>query len=209
MEDSINSILREQLVRGIHVVEAVAADDSILSTLAQAAQATANALASGHKFMAAGNGGSAADAQHLVAEFVSKLCVDRPAMRALALTVDTSVLTAVSNDYGFDHAFSRQLQAVGQKGDVFLGISTSGNSPNVLLALEEARRQGMITFGLTGKGGGKMAALCDYLIAVPSPVTMYIQQAHLALEHLFCLLVERAYCGETLSSASLATTERI
>jgi D-sedoheptulose 7-phosphate isomerase len=209
MESSINSILREQLRRGIAVLEAVTADDGLLTVLTQAADATARALNQGHKFMAAGNGGSAADAQHMVAEFVSRLCVDRPPMRAMALTVDTSVMTAVGNDYGFEHSFRRQLEAVGLPGDVFLGISTSGNSPNVVLALEQARKQGIATIGLTGKGGGKMVELCDYLISVPSPVTMYIQQAHLALEHLFCLLVERAYFGEELSAASIASTERV
>jgi D-sedoheptulose 7-phosphate isomerase len=209
MESPTSGILRGQLRRGIAVLEAVAADDGILSALVAAAEATAAALKSGRMFMAAGNGGSAADAQHMVAEFVSRLCVDRPPMRALALTVDTSILTAVGNDYGFEHSFRRQLEAMGQAGDVFLGISTSGNSPNVVTALEQARKQGIVTIGLTGKGGGRMAELCDYLIAVPSPVTMYIQQAHLALEHQFCLLVERACFGEEISAASIATTERV
>lgn len=208
MESPVEAILRDQLERGIAVLAAVAADDSILTTVAQAADATAAAMKAGRKFMAAGNGGSAADAQHLVAEFVSRLCADRPPMRAMALTVDTSVLTAVGNDYGFEHSFRRQLDALGQTGDVFLGISTSGNSPNVLLALEQARKMGIVTVGMTGQGGGRMAGLCDHLICVPSPVTMYIQQAHLALEHLFCLLVERAYFGEEISAASLAATER-
>jgi len=209
MESPVSAILREQLKRGIQVVEAVAADDGLLTTLTQAAEATASALVQGRKFMVAGNGGSAADAQHLVAEFVSKLCVDRAPMRAVALTVDSSVLTAVGNDYGFEHSFRRQLEAIGQHGDVFLGISTSGNSPNILLALEQARRQGITTIGFSGKGGGKMVELCDYMIAVPSPVTMYIQQAHLALEHLFCLLVERGCFGQELSAASIAATERV
>ena len=209
MESSVTGIIRDQLKRGIGVVEAVAADDAILTTLAQAAQLTADAMKNGKKFLAAGNGGSAADAQHMVAEFVSRLCKDRPALRAIALTTDTSILTAIGNDFGYEHSFERQVEALGQPGDVFLGISTSGNSPNVVLALEPARKQGVITVGFTGKGGGKMASLCDYLICIPSPVTMYVQQAHLALEHLYCLLVEKAYFGDEFAEASIATTERV
>jgi D-sedoheptulose 7-phosphate isomerase len=141
----------------------------------------------------AGNGGSAADAQHLAAEFVSRLAGDRPAMRAIALTTDSSILTAVGNDYGFERLFARQIEALGQPGDVFFAISTSGNSPNVLRALELCRALGIATMGLAGKSGGKMLPLCDHCLCVPSDVTMYIQQAHLALEHLFCMLVEREY----------------
>jgi D-sedoheptulose 7-phosphate isomerase len=143
--------------------------------------------------MVAGNGGSAADAQHVVAEFVSRLVDDRPAMRAIALTTDTSILTAVGNDYGFERLFARQIEALGQPGDVFFAISTSGNSPNILRALEQCRAMGVITIGLTGSTGGKMPPLCDYCLRMPSGVTMYIQQAHLALEHIFTLLVERRY----------------
>jgi D-sedoheptulose 7-phosphate isomerase len=114
-------------------------------------------------------------------------------MRAVALTTDTSILTAVGNDYGFERLFARQIEALGQPGDVFLAISTSGNSPNVLRALEQCRELGIVTIGLTGNTGGKMPPLCDYCLRMPSAVTMYIQQAHLALEHIFSLLVERRY----------------
>lgn len=158
--------------------------------------------------MVAGNGGSAADAQHLVAEFVSRLCEDRPAMRAVALTTDTSILTAVSNDYGYERVFARQIEATGQAGDLFMGISTSGNSPNVLRALELSRAMGIATIGLTGKSGGKMPPLCDYCIRVPSDVTMYIQQAHMALEHIFCMLVERRYFGAERPSTATAAEAR-
>lgn len=208
MENAVVELARAQWRRGISVMEAVLADPSLLAQLAQAAQSTAEALRSGRKLLIAGNGGSAADAQHMAAEFVSRLCTDRPPMRALALTVDSSILTAIGNDYGFEHSFARQIEALGCQGDVFAAISTSGNSPNVLLALQAARAQGMITIGLTGRGGGRMAALCDHLLAVPSPVTMYVQQAHLAMEHLFCLLVEKEYFGETVAAASIAATER-
>ncbi len=191
----MNRLVREKLDEGCAVVQAVARDAALHAVLADAARATAAALKSGRKLMVAGNGGSAADAQHLVAEFVSRLVEDRPAMRAVALTTDTSILTAVGNDYGYERVFARQIEAIGQSGDVFMGISTSGNSPNVLRALELCREMGIATIGLTGGAGGKMAPLCDYLIVIPSKVTMYIQQAHLALEHIFCLIVERHYFG--------------
>jgi D-sedoheptulose 7-phosphate isomerase len=189
----MKNLVREKLIEGIAVVDAVVQDAALHATLDDAAAVTAAALKSGCKLMVAGNGGSAADAQHLVAEFVSRLVQDRPAMRAVALTTDTSILTAVGNDYGYERVFERQIEAIGQQGDVFMGISTSGNSPNVLRALELSRTLGITTIGLTGKTGGKMRGLCDYLIAIPSDVTMYIQQAHLALEHIFCLLVECHY----------------
>ncbi|HZP04452.1 MAG TPA: D-sedoheptulose 7-phosphate isomerase [Terracidiphilus sp.] len=189
----MKNLVREKLIEGMAVVDAVVQDATLHATLADAAVVTAAALKSGRKLMVAGNGGSAADAQHLVAEFVSRLVQDRPAMRAVALTTDTSILTAVGNDYGYERVFERQIEAIGQQGDVFMGISTSGNSPNVLRALELSRTLGITTIGLTGKTGGKMRGLCDYLIAIPSDVTMYIQQAHLALEHIFCLLVECHY----------------
>jgi D-sedoheptulose 7-phosphate isomerase len=114
-------------------------------------------------------------------------------MRAVALTTGSSILTAVGNDFGYDYIFARQIEALGQAGDVFLAISTSGNSPNVLSALELSRKMGIVTIGLTGRTGGKMAPLCDYCISIPSDVSMYIQQAHLALEHIFCMIVERRY----------------
>jgi D-sedoheptulose 7-phosphate isomerase len=186
-------LVREKLVEGSAVLQAVTQDAALHATVAEAAEATAAALKAGGKLMVVGNGGSAADAQHLVAEFVSRLVADRPALRAVALTTDTSILTAIGNDYGYDRVFVRQIEAIGQRGDVFMGISTSGNSPNVLRALELSREMGIATIGLTGKTGGKMRGLCDYLIAIPSDVTMYIQQAHLALEHIYCMLVECHY----------------
>jgi D-sedoheptulose 7-phosphate isomerase len=201
MESSVAGIIRDQLVEGMSVLDAVARDTALHATLAQAADKAASALKTGRKLMIAGNGGSAADAQHLAAEFVSRLCEDRPAMRAVALTTDSSALTAIGNDYGFERVFSRQIEALGQAGDLFMGISTSGKSPNVLRALELCRATGIATIGLTGRTGGKMPPLCDYCIRIPSEVTMHIQEAHLALEHIFCMLVERAYFGEQFSSA--------
>jgi len=201
----MSSLVREKLLEGLSVQEAVAKDAMLHGILTAAAEATAHALESGHKLMVAGNGGSAADAQHLVAEFVSRLVNDRPAMRAVALTTDSSILTAVGNDYGFERVFARQIEALGTPGDVFMGISTSGNSPNVLRALEIARAMGIRTIGLTGRMGGKMPPLCDFCLRIPSDVTMYIQQAHLALEHIFCALVESRYFAAQNASATDAT----
>lgn len=204
----MSNLVRERLLEGLGVIEAVAHDAALHATLTAAAEATADALKSGHKLMVAGNGGSAADAQHLAAEFVCRLAHDRPAMRAVALTTDSSILFAIGNDYGFDRAFARQVEALGQAGDVFLAISTSGKSPNILRALELCREMGITTIGLTGKAGGMMPGLCDYCVRVPCDVTMYIQQAHLALEHIFCMLVEQKYFaadqGLTVAPAAAA-----
>jgi D-sedoheptulose 7-phosphate isomerase len=123
-------------------------------------------------------------------------------MRAIALTTDSSILTAVGNDYGYERLFERQIEALGQRGDVFFALSTSGNSPNILRALELCRSLGIVTIGLTGKSGGKMPPLCDHCFRIPSDVTMYIQQVHLALEHIFCMLVERDYFAGQPASPS-------
>jgi D-sedoheptulose 7-phosphate isomerase len=193
MEGTMNDVVRAQLAEAVALMQAVARDSAIHATLTDAAKATASALKAGHKLMAAGNGGSAADAQHLVAEFVSRLVENRAAMRAVALTTDTSILTAIGNDYGFERLFTRQIEALGQPGDVFIAISTSGKSPNILGALELCREMGIVTIGLTGRSGGKMPPLCDYCIQIPSDVTMHVQEAHLALEHIFCMITERMY----------------
>jgi D-sedoheptulose 7-phosphate isomerase len=193
LEDTLKNVVREQLGEALDLLRAIHADAAIHASLVAAASSTAQALRAGKKLMTAGNGGSAADAQHLAAEFVCRLCKDRPALRAIALTTDSSALTAIGNDYGFDRIFARQLEGLGQQGDIFMGISTSGNSPNILRALEQARTMGIRTIGLSGKSGGKMQALCDWCICIPSTATMHIQEAHLALEHIFCLLVEQIY----------------
>lgn len=146
----------------------------------------------GKKLLIGGNGGSAADAQHIAAEFVSRFNFDRPGLPAMALTTDTSILTAVSNDYGYDQLFRRQLEANGVAGDIFLGISTSGNSPNILQALEAASEKGVTTFGMTGESGGAMRELCDYCLCVPSAETPRIQEVHILIGHTLCAMVELA-----------------
>jgi D-sedoheptulose 7-phosphate isomerase len=203
MEGSMSRLIAMTLEEGIAVLHAVAADTALHAVLEEAAEKTAGALKTGHKLMVAGNGGSAADAQHLVAEFVGRFIDERAAMRAIALTTNSSVVTAIGNDYGYEQVFARQIEALGQAGDVFMAISTSGNSPNLLRALELSRKMGIATVGLTGRDGGKMAPLCDYLLAMPSAVTMHIQQAHLALEHAFCMLVERSVFGEAMHARAV------
>jgi D-sedoheptulose 7-phosphate isomerase len=190
----MQGVIAEKLEEAIAVFEAVKADQHLLDTLAAAAEKTASVLRAGGKLLIAGNGGSAADAQHLAAEFVCRLTVDRPALRAIALTTDSSCLTAIGNDYGYDDVFARQIEALGQKGDIFLGISTSGNSKNILKALALSHEMGLTTIGLSGHGGGKVASHSDYSIVIPSAITAHIQESHVALEHIFCHLVERACC---------------
>lgn len=157
--------------------------------LRDAALRAALCLASGGKILLCGNGGSAADAQHLAAEFVNRFLIDRPALPALALTTDASALTAIGNDLDFSQIFARQVEALGRKGDMLVGISTSGSSANVLAALQSARRAGLCTLGLTGQGGD-MAPFCDILLAVPSRHTPLIQETHIAAGHLLCQLTD-------------------
>jgi D-sedoheptulose 7-phosphate isomerase len=188
-------IIRRQLQQSLDTLTKVLNDASVHQSLLDAARVTAEAMQNGRKLLTCGNGGSAADAQHLAAELVVRLTIDRPALRAVALTTDSSILTAIGNDYDYDHLFSRQIEALGQPGDVLLAISTSGNSPNCIRALERARSLSLTTIAFTGNGGGKMAALADINVIVPCAVTMNIQESQLALEHIFCMLVERCYFG--------------
>lgn len=156
----------------------------------RAIEDTAAALRAGRPLLVCGNGGSAADAQHIVAELVGRFLADRRPFKAICLAADPAVLTAWSNDYEFETVFSRQVGAYGEPGGVLLALSTSGNSPNIVRALEAARKIGMITVGLTGAGGGAMGPLCDHLLAVPSSFTPAIQQVHLCLYHYFCARLE-------------------
>ncbi|MEJ5243497.1 MAG: D-sedoheptulose 7-phosphate isomerase [Desulfomicrobiaceae bacterium] len=165
--------------------------------VAQAAAALAAILASGGKVLVCGNGGSAADAQHLAAELVNRFRMDRPALPALALTVDTSVLTAVANDVAFEAVFARQVEALGQSGDMLVAISTSGRSPNVLAALRTARARGMTCLGLCGADPQPMGPLCQHLLAVPHGSTPLVQEIHITLIHMLCELVEQALFSQS------------
>jgi len=153
--------------------------------------ACVTAIQNGHKIIFFGNGGSAADAQHLATELTIRFIKDRPPLAGLALTTDTSALTAAGNDYGFAYIFSRQIEALGNKGDVAIGLSTSGNSPNVLNALKSAKDKGLTTIGLTGKDGGAMKTACDIALIIPSDTTARIQEMHITLGHLLCGALEQ------------------
>jgi len=156
-----------------------------------AADRIANCLASGHKILLFGNGGSAADAQHIAAEFVNRFRIERPPLAAIALTTDTSIITSIGNDYHFDEIFDKQIRAIGHKHDIAVGISTSGNSPNVVMAMKTAGEMGLQTIALTGMGGGKLAGFADMLFAVNSKVTARIQETHITLGHILCELTDR------------------
>jgi D-sedoheptulose 7-phosphate isomerase len=173
---------------------------------AEVATTIVEAFAAGSKILICGNGGSAADAQHIAAEFVGKFYLDRPALPAEALTVNTSSLTAIGNDYAFDQVFSRQVEAFGTAGDVCIGISTSGNSRNVIEAFRIARRKGLVTVALTGASGGLMAAEADYCIRVASSDTPRIQEHHILIGHILCEIVEQALFGDALVAARAGTT---
>ena len=165
-------------------------ESRILEQIAASAVIIKNSLKNGKKVLFCGNGGSAADSQHLAAEFVGRFQKERVGLPAIALTVDTSILTAVANDYGYDTVFARQVQALGNDGDVLVGLSTSGHSKNVLAAIDVAKAKGMQCIGLTAQGGGKMAEVCDICMSVPGPVTARAQEIHILIGHILCELVD-------------------
>jgi D-sedoheptulose 7-phosphate isomerase len=164
--------------------------DTKAELVVEIARAMAVCLAGGGKVMFCGNGGSAADSQHLAAEFTNRFRMERPPLPGLALTTDTSALTAIGNDYSFDEVFSKQLLALGRPGDILVGLSTSGTSTNVIRAMREAKRNDIVTVGLTGQSGAEMAAVSDFLVTVPSGDTAVIQEIHIAAGHAFCFLVD-------------------
>jgi D-sedoheptulose 7-phosphate isomerase len=180
-----------ELTKSVSVMGKILASEELIRQIETVASGCVAALRNGNKILLAGNGGSAADAQHLAAEFVSRFYFDRPGLAAIALTTDTSALTAIGNDYGFERLFSRQVDALGRRGDVFVGISTSGRSPNILAALRECRSKGITTVGLVGEGGGDMPTLCDHCLRMPSGETPKIQEGHIVVGHIICGLVER------------------
>lgn len=188
----MRNYITAQIQETQRVMSAMLADEALLARVEAAAEACIHAMKRGNKLLLAGNGGSAADAQHIAGEFVSRFAFDRPGLPAIALTTDTSILTAIGNDYGYDKLFARQVQAHAQKGDIFIAYSTSGKSPNVVAALQEAKNRGVVCIGMTGNRGGPMKELCDYYLEVPSADTPKIQEGHAVLGHILCGLVERA-----------------
>ncbi|MGI4746037.1 MAG: D-sedoheptulose 7-phosphate isomerase [Janthinobacterium lividum] len=185
------------LQQSVDAMLAFQRDGHDLHDLTDIAETIGRSLEAGGKLLVAGNGGSAADAQHISGEFTSRLMYDRRPLAAIALTTDTSSLTAISNDYGYDHVFSRQIAALGRPGDVFLGITTSGRSPNILRALEEARRQKLTTAVFCGRDGTPGTA--DHVLRAPSAWTPIIQQIHITAAHIICALVERRLCPSDVS----------
>ena len=190
MEDLLTEAIAGQLRETADNLRAMSEDAVLHAAMASVATACIGALRQGNKLLFAGNGGSAADAQHLAGELVSRFNYDRPGLPAFSLSTDTSILTAIGNDYGYEHLFSRQVEAVGNPGDVFIGISTSGRSPNIIKALKVARAKGLLTVGLTGRGGGQMPELCDHCLRAPSDSTPRIQEGHIAMGHSICQLIE-------------------
>jgi D-sedoheptulose 7-phosphate isomerase len=180
----------EYLAQSRDTVQAAIDDPAFATTITAIVDRVAAALSAGHKLLLAGNGGSASDAQHIAGEFVGRLNYDRAPTAAIALTADSSVLTAIANDYGYERMFERQVLGLGRAGDVLIAISTSGRSPNILRAIAAARANGLVTIGFTGKTGGDMATQCDLCLRAPADSTQLIQQIHITAGHIVCGLVE-------------------
>jgi D-sedoheptulose 7-phosphate isomerase len=186
----MKEIINKQIKRSIEVKQKLLESPSLLSDIEKATMSIIKVFQTSHKLLLAGNGGSAADSQHLAAEFVNRFNFDRPGLPAIALTTDTSILTSVGNDSGFNTIFSRQIEALGTPGDLFIGLSTSGNSPNIVEALSVCRKKKMFSIGLTGATGGQMKDLCDICIMVPSDETPRIQEVHILIGHIICSIAE-------------------
>lgn len=190
LEHDMKDLITSHIQRSIDAKSAILSDEALMDTLEQSIALCAEALQAGKKILFAGNGGSASDAQHLAAELVGRYKADRPSIAAIALTTDTSALTAIGNDYGYDQVFSRQLEGLGQDGDVLVAISTSGNSGNIIKALEVAREKGVKVIGMSG-AKGKLKEQADFCLAVPAPLTATIQEAHIMLGHILCAGIEK------------------
>ena len=196
MKQDLKDPIAAHFERSLAALTRAAQDAALLATSRAIAAAMIAALRSGNKLLIIGNGGSAADAQHIAAEIVGRYKQDRPAYAAMALTTDTSALTALANDYGFEQVFARQVEGLGQRGDVLLALSTSGRSPNILAALRAARERGLVTIGFTGSKGEALRSLCDHLLVAPSDDTPVVQQIHLAVAHGICDEIEQTLVRE-------------
>lgn len=185
-----NAYIRDQIEVSIAIKREVLGDEKLLTQIEILSANCIKCLQSGGKIIFAGNGGSFADAQHLSAEFISRFMFDRAPLASLVLGANSSAISAIGNDYGYEQVFARELKGVANAGDIFIPISTSGNSPNILVAVHQAKQQGVVTMALTGAGGGKLAALCDCL-CVPSNETARIQECHIMIGHIVCGLVEK------------------
>jgi D-sedoheptulose 7-phosphate isomerase len=186
----MKNYIKKQIIESTRISGMLLDSDDILKNLEEAALECIAALKNNKKILLAGNGGSAADAQHIAGEFVGRFMFNRPPLRAIALTTDTSIMTAIVNDYGIEEMFSRQLDALGDPGDIFIAYSTSGSSSNIISALKKSKEKGLISIGLTGNKKGEMVGLCDYILEVPSSETPRIQECHLLLGHTLCGIIE-------------------
>lgn len=190
METGMNQFVQSEFDKTLANFQTMANDPALRAQIGEAVALCVSALKDGKKILFAGNGGSAADAQHWAGELVSRFYYDRPGLPAIALTTDTSILTAIGNDYGYDYTFARQIEALGQQGDVFVAISTSGRSKNIMRALDASEAKGVRVIGFTGKGGGDMLERCDICFRIPSDETPRIQEGHEFIGHLLCALIE-------------------
>jgi D-sedoheptulose 7-phosphate isomerase len=209
MRTLINQLINQQIMEAVLVKQALANSPEAIASIQQAAQKCVATYQRGNKILIAGNGGSAADAQHMAAELSGRFNFDRPGIPAIALTSNSSALTAIANDYGYKKVFSRQAQAYGQSGDLFVGISTSGNSENILMAVEQCHSLGMETIGLTGLAGGKMAQACDVCIQIPSTSTPRVQECHILIIHMLCAAVEEVLFGQQYRPEAISLSHAI
>lgn len=192
----MDKYIEQNILDSLVVKKDILENKKMIELIGKVAVLTVEAYKRGNKTIIAGNGGSAADAQHMAGEFVSRFYFDRPGLASLALTTDTSILTAIGNDYGYERVFARQLEANGNKGDIFFAISTSGNSKNIIEALKVCKEKGITSIGLTGEKECRMDELCDFMIKIPSNETPRIQESHLMIEHIICAIVEKEIFSE-------------
>ena len=191
----MKNYITKQIADSAATKQAILENDALVNLLVDIAKACVEVYRNKKKILIAGNGGSAADAQHFAAELVGRYGFDRPSLPSIALTTDSSNLTAIGNDYGYEYVFSRQLEGLAQEGDLFIGISTSGNSQNVINAFTAAKERGVTTVALVGRDGGKMAIMADYAVVIPSNATPRIQESHLLIEHIICDIIEKEMFG--------------
>jgi len=197
----MKAYIKDQIKQSYETKQAIYENDVLLDKIVEVAQKCVALYKTDKKTILAGNGGSAADAQHIAAELVGRYGFDRPSIPSLALTTDTSNLTAIGNDYGYDQVFSRQLEGMGQEGDIFIGISTSGNSVNIIKAFESAKKKNIFTVALVGRDGGTMAQIADIALVVPSNATPRIQESHILIGHILCDIIEKEIFGNGVSDS--------
>lgn len=194
----MQNYIQNQIKESINIKQHILSNNVILNLIQSITTEIIKAYKNGNKTILAGNGGSAADAQHISAEFVGKFYFDRPALSSIALTVNSSIITAIGNDYGYENIFSRQIQANGMEGDVFIGITTSGNSQSIIEAFKECKKRGIITVCFTGENANISSSICDYCIKIPSTDTPRIQESHILIGHIICALTEKTIFEESI-----------